>query len=81
MDFLPTETGLDVETGREQFVSQGHQDQFIAEMAQWGMPRDRKFKVAGNDYTFEHFINHSRARTFAQIQSNVESVRLHGRSE
>ena len=27
--------------------AQGHQDQFIAEMAQWGMPKDRKFKVGG----------------------------------
>jgi hypothetical protein len=65
MRFLPTEDGLDVETGAEQFVSQGHQDQFIAEMTQWGMPIDRRFRVLGKDYTFIDFVRHCqmRART------------------
>lgn len=67
--FIPTEHGLDVETNpAEAFVSQGHQDQFVAEMAQWGMPADRKFRVLGKDYTFMDFVRHSqmRARTTAK---------------
>jgi hypothetical protein len=61
--FVPTKDGLDVEIRPDwQFIGQGHQDQFIAEMAQWGMPRDRKFRVVGKDYTFQDFINHSTAR-------------------
>jgi hypothetical protein len=63
LSFVPTRTGLDVEIRPDwMFVGQGHQDQFIAEMAQWGMPRTKKFKVAGNDYTFEDFIRHSKMR-------------------
>src|SRR5262249_41854229 len=42
MRFIPTQDGIDVQTG-PMFVGQGHQDQFTAEMAQWGMPLDRKF--------------------------------------
>jgi hypothetical protein len=66
MRFIPTQDGLDVESLMD-FVSQGHQDQFVAEMAQWGLPLDRKFRVNGKDYTFKDFINHSkmRARTTA----------------
>lgn len=61
--FVPTEDGLDVEIRPDlQFKSQGHQDQFIAEMAQWGMPATRKFRVAGRDYTFHDFIQHSKMR-------------------
>lgn len=66
--FIPSEHGLDVETNSgEMFVSQGHQDQFVAEMAQWGMKADRKFRVLGKDYTFMDFVRHSqmRARTTA----------------
>jgi hypothetical protein len=59
--FIPTDTGLDVETG-EQFVSQGHQDQFIAEMAQCGMPADREFVVQGKRYKFLDFVRHSQMR-------------------
>jgi hypothetical protein len=47
---------LDVEGG-EMFVAQGHQDQFIAEMAQWNMPADRCFTINGKDYTFQNFID------------------------
>jgi hypothetical protein len=61
LQFLPTAEGLDVQIG-PQFIGQGHQDQFIAEMAQWGMPRNRKFRVGGKDFAFEDFIRHSRAR-------------------
>lgn len=61
LQFLPAKDGLDVQTG-PMFEGQGHQDQFIAEMAQWGMKRDRKFRVGGKDYTFEDFTNHSKMR-------------------
>ncbi len=61
MTFLPTAHGLDVETPRD-FVGQGHQDQFIAEMAQWGMPLDRRFRVAGREHTFDHFVRHAQMR-------------------
>src|SRR5262249_9668550 len=58
--------GVDVESASPasnlQFLAQGHQDQFIAEMAQWGMPRTKTFNVAGRDYTFEDFIRYSKAR-------------------
>jgi hypothetical protein len=65
LEFLITEHGLDVRTGSELFVAQGHQDQFIAEMAQWGIPADRKFAVGGKEFTFMDFVHHSqmRART------------------
>ena len=36
MRFLQTKHGLDVQTGPT-FVGQGHQDQYVAEMAQWGI--------------------------------------------
>jgi hypothetical protein len=66
LQFLPTKDGLDVVDTRTrpdlQFVAQGHQDQFIAEMAQWGMAKTRKFKVGGQTYTFEDFLKHSKAR-------------------
>lgn len=67
--FLPTEYGVDVETG-EMFVSQGHQDQFIAEMAQCGLPADRVFRVSGKEYTFRDFVRHSQMR--ARVTANQE---------
>ncbi len=69
LNFVPTKHGLDVETvdprinPDKEFIAQGHQDQFIAEMAQWGMPLERKFKVGGRDYTFADFVNHSKMRS------------------
>ncbi|MCI0641084.1 MAG: hypothetical protein L0Y72_32175 [Gemmataceae bacterium] len=72
MTFIPSRDGLDVVTFGpskgfdgpvgEQFVSQGHQDQFVAEMMQWGLPADTKFTVKGKEHTFEDFIRFSRAR-------------------
>jgi hypothetical protein len=59
--FIPTATGLDVQTG-PLFVGQGHQDQFVAEMAQWGLPPDQKFLVNGQAFSFMDFIRHSQAR-------------------
>jgi hypothetical protein len=71
MVFMPMgAAGLDVQTQPGTGVGQGHQDQFVAEMAQWGMPRDRKFVVAGKDYTFEDFIRYSKART--SVTTNQE---------
>ncbi|MFO0846247.1 MAG: hypothetical protein U0797_28355 [Gemmataceae bacterium] len=40
-------------------LGQGHQDQFIAEMAQWSMPADRKFRIDDKEYTFLDFVNFS----------------------
>src|SRR5262249_42810563 len=48
LGFFPTKHGLDVKMG-EIGISQGHQDQFIAEMGQWNMPADKKFTVFGKD--------------------------------
>jgi hypothetical protein len=71
LEFVPTKDGLDVRIDPEwPTISQGHQDQFIAEMAQWGMPAGRKFRVAGTDYTFEHFVKHSKAR--ASVKKDQE---------
>jgi hypothetical protein len=67
--FLPTAHGLDVQTGPV-FVGQGHQDQFIAEMAQWGMTPDHSFRVLGKEYTFADFIRHTQAR--ARVSANQE---------
>jgi hypothetical protein len=69
LQFLPTRYGLDVRTG-PQMVGQGHQDQFIAEMAQWGMPAGRTFVVLGKDYTFMDFVRHCQMR--ARVTSNQE---------
>jgi hypothetical protein len=69
LQFLPTPFGLDVRTG-PQFVGQGHQDQFVAEMAQWGMPADRRFVVSGREFTFADFVRHTQAR--ARVTANQE---------
>jgi hypothetical protein len=69
--FFATPHGLDVETAKLPdvpdrnvpiFVGQGHQDQFVCEMVQWGLTADRKFVVDGKNYTFQDFINHTKAR-------------------
>jgi hypothetical protein len=59
--FLPTADGLEVQTG-PLMVGQGHQDQYVAEMAQWGMPAGQKFLVAGREYTFLDFVRHAQMR-------------------
>src|SRR5262249_22200940 len=61
LHFVPTPLGLDVETGPGSFLKQGHQDQFVAEMVEWGVSPDRKFVVDGKDYTFSDFIRFSKA--------------------
>lgn len=57
--FIQTEYGLDVETARDISNNQGHQDQFICEMGQWGMPADKEFVVRGKKFTAMDFVNHS----------------------
>jgi hypothetical protein len=49
---------------------QGHQDQMIAEMAQWSMPADRKWTVHGRDFTFMDFVRHSQLH--ARLTTNQE---------
>ncbi len=66
--FFVTPHGLDVETATTPggkiaiFVGQGHQDQFIAEMVQWGLPADKTFVVDGKNFKFQDFINHTKMR-------------------
>jgi hypothetical protein len=69
MAFPQTKWGLDVQLGPT-FIGQGHQDQFVAEMGQWGMAADRPFVVNGRDYTFLDFVNHSKMR--ARTNANQE---------
>ncbi|MBL8823693.1 MAG: hypothetical protein JNJ77_13975 [Planctomycetia bacterium] len=56
--------GLDVYTAAapDMFFAQGHQDQFVAEMAQWGVPLSLPFKVYDKDYKFSDFVNYSKFR-------------------
>lgn len=69
LHFIPTQYGVDVENG-EQFVSQGHQDQFVAEMAQCGLPADKPFIVQGKKYLLMDFVRHSQMR--ARTNANQE---------
>jgi hypothetical protein len=57
------DAGLDVQTQPGFGIGQGHQDQFVAEMTQWGMPLDKKFVVNGKDHTFADFVRYSKTRT------------------
>jgi hypothetical protein len=73
--FFPTKYGLDVEGGQlggpqQAFVGQGHQDQFLAEMAQWGLPTDHKFMVHGKNFTLQDFLNHTKMR--ARVSAKQE---------
>jgi hypothetical protein len=70
MEFIPTPDGLDVQTEAGSGVFQGHQDQFVAEMVQWGLPKDKKFIVKGTAYTFNDFIRNAKAR--ARVTNNQE---------
>jgi hypothetical protein len=68
LDFVATPFGVDVISNGEMHFSQGHQDQFIAEMTQWGLSPDRKFFVknmdgkGGKEYPFSAFINECKMR-------------------
>jgi hypothetical protein len=73
MEFVPTADGLDVAsaaTPDQFYMYQGHQDQFVAEMAQWGTPLDQPFTVRGKKYTFEAFVKNSERR--ANLKTNQE---------
>jgi hypothetical protein len=72
LHFIPTSDGLDVETGPGTFEKQGHQDQFIAEMVEWNVAPERKFKVDGQDHTFADFLRCSKARASASPRRNQE---------
>jgi len=67
--FLVTKRGLDVQTGPP-FLGQGHQDQYIAEMAQWGMDINQPYMVNGKEYTYEAFLRESEAR--ATVKADQE---------
>lgn len=72
LEFIPTPDGLDVLVAPGTFVSQGHTDQFIAEMVEWGVPLQRKFVVNGKDYVFMDFLRQSRARASARKPMELE---------
>ncbi len=40
LEFTPTADGVEVVTMPGSIIGQGHQDQFVAEMAEWDLPRD-----------------------------------------
>ncbi len=67
--FIPSPSGVDVQIG-PQFDGQGHPDQFIAEMAQLGLPKDHKFRIEGKDYAFEDFLKHAKA--VARVREGAE---------
>ena len=69
---IPTQYGLDVETQPATGVGQGHQDQFVAEMVEWNVAPERKFKVDGKDHTFADFLRFSKARASAKMGQELE---------
>jgi hypothetical protein len=70
LEFIPMPDGVDVLVAPGTFVGQGHTDQFVAEMVEWGVSPQRKFVVNGKDYTFMDFLRYSRAR--ASIRKPME---------
>ena len=63
LDFVSTPYGVDVLSNGEMHFSQGHQDQFIAEMTQWALSPDQRFRVqGGQEYRFRDFINECKMR-------------------
>ncbi|MGL5097259.1 MAG: hypothetical protein ACRDD1_16860, partial [Planctomycetia bacterium] len=67
--FVPTRHGLDVQTGPVH-EGQGHQDQFIAEIAQWGVPIDTPVSVYGKQYSMLDFVHESQAH--ARLNADQE---------
>jgi hypothetical protein len=72
LEFIPTPEGVDVLVAPGTFVSQGHTDQFVAEMVEWGVPPDRKFVINGKDYTFMDFLRKSQARASVSKPMELE---------
>lgn len=60
MRFTPTPNGLEVQMGPT-YVGQGHQDQFVAILAQWDVPIDRKVIVYQHEYTVRDFVTQIQA--------------------
>jgi hypothetical protein len=60
--FVPTADGLDVTIGPTH-VGQGHQDQFIAEIAQWGVPKETPVVVFGKQYSMMDFVKEAMAHS------------------
>lgn len=71
LSFIPTAHGLDVKTGPPH-VGQGHQDQYAAEIAQLGIPFDRKLIVYGKEYKFGDLVTHAPARASTRKEKNQE---------
>ncbi len=42
-----------------QFYGQGHRDQFVAEVAQLGMPFDKKFIIDGQEFVFKDLVDYT----------------------
>lgn len=60
--YILTKHGLDISLMEEQFVGQGHQDQYVAEIAQLGMPLDKELIAFGRKFTFGDLVNHTKMR-------------------
>ena len=61
LEFRPTPDGVEVETMPGSIIGQGHLDQFVAEVAEWDIPKNKKFIVEGKECTFEDFIRQAKA--------------------
>jgi len=70
LEFRPMGDAVEVVTRAGNGDYQGHQDQYIAEMAQWGMPETYVFTIKGKKHTFKEFIQYS--RDLASVTGNQE---------
>jgi hypothetical protein len=70
LKFEVTEHGLDVVTMPGSGMGQGHQDQFVAEMVEWGVPASQEVTIGGRGFTFADFYRYSRMR--ASVTKNQE---------
>lgn len=73
LDFRPRADGsVEVVTRPGSGTFQGHQDQFIAEMTQWGLPKDKVFMVRGKKHTFEDFLRYAKNKASVDPEENQE---------
>ncbi len=72
LEFIPTSDGLDVLVSPGTFVAQGHPDQFVAEMVEWGVQPDRKFMVNGKEHPFMDFLTNSKMRATVKKPMELE---------
>jgi hypothetical protein len=71
LEFIPMgDKGVDVKTVAGSGFAQGHQDQFVAEMLQWGLPAQTRILINGQDYKFLDFLRYSKLR--ATVKENQE---------